>query len=552
MDETIGVKDGHNDYKRRFIITKKQKEKLRHYQEEKEFKELEKQVKEKQKYILIKTLPIILLGGSIKKLNEGPRVKKEPKDEVRKEENIEPKKEEIKETREITIVLENGKKQTIDIPKNIINTLDKEIITKETKKEVKTEPKKEEIKEVEILEEKQTINKKEEIKSLEEAKEEKKEEKVEKEILTNYKEKEIPKKKREIEFEDLTENQQIKLQKLQARKIIDVYEKELKDIRYDLRNLIIDYNTLIDEEQKIIKKSEEEQILDRLNEIIKKIEILKEKIKIDDLDKYDDNYIYTLIEEYLEDFKDKKIIKEIKDSPLYVAISSKLDEFDKKKEKFKEKVEDKKEKLNEKEEDFENLKEKYLNIDKINKNIEEFYYEQKEIVEELNKKIEKATTVSEKVEVEIEMVNRSTRKLLRKLSLMMLIPGPKGAKAFTEMTKIYSSMLLNPKTITKKYKVITVHDYSKDIERNIEKIEEVTKTLSNTSKDIDSLISKIKEDFKEYAGVIKEYDELISNLEDIKTKLREKEYEIERVKEEQKRQLERNNAKVLTRGTYPM
>ena len=37
--------------------------------------------------------------------------------------------------------------------------------------------------------------------------------------------------------------------------------------------------------------------------------------------------------------------------------------------------------------------------------------------------------------------------------------------------------------------------YSKDIEKNIDKINEVSKSLSNTSKDLDNIISKIKEEF---------------------------------------------------------
>ena len=52
--------------------------------------------------------------------------------------------------------------------------------------------------------------------------------------------------------------------------------------------------------------------MDRLSEVIEKIELLKSKINIDNLNKYDDNYIYTLIEEYLSEFKNGKVISSIK------------------------------------------------------------------------------------------------------------------------------------------------------------------------------------------------------------------------------------------------
>ena len=282
---------------------------------------------------------------------------------------------------------------------------------------------------------------------------------------------------------------------------------------------------------------------------------LKDKIKIEDLDKYDDNYIYTLIEEYLSDFKDKKVIKEIKDSPLYILISEKLDEFDKKKEKFKDKVEDKKDKLENKEEELEKLREKYFKIDKINKDLEDFYQEQELILKDMQEKIDNAVTISEKVEVQVQAMDRQTKSLLRRLSLLMLIPGPRGAKAFAAMTGIYLNMargIIKPETTTKKYKVITVSDYSKDIENNIDKINDITVSLSNTSRDLDKMISKIKEEFKDYIGVIKECDELLSNLEKTRSNLHEKEYELEKIKSKQEKELERNNAKVLTRGTYSM
>ena len=55
MNETIGAKGGHNDYRRTLIIKKNKKKK-----EDKELKELEKKVKRKQQIILIKTIKIII------------------------------------------------------------------------------------------------------------------------------------------------------------------------------------------------------------------------------------------------------------------------------------------------------------------------------------------------------------------------------------------------------------------------------------------------------------------------------------------------------------
>jgi len=548
MNETIGVKGGHNDYRRVMTITKKQKEKLKKYQEEKEIKELEKEVKRKQRYTLIKTLPIVIAGQTIKELLE-PREKQKLKEEkFIVEEN---KKIEEPKTRKVVIVLKDGTKQVIEVP--ISKEITKEYIEdieKQTTEITKDKPKEEPTKEEKQEPIKQEPTKQEPTKQ--ETKEEKfiVEEKKQEEKQNPIKEESKEKNNIDKDYTVLTEKQKDKLQKLQARKIIDVYERQLKDIRYELRSLIIEYNTLVSEEEKIIKSKEEEKILDKLNEIINKLEQLKEKIKIDNLDKYDDNYIYTLIEGYLEEFKDKQIIKEIKDSPLYILISEKLDEFDKKKESFKNKIDDKKEILKLKENKLDELKDKYLKIEELDSNLNNFYREQELLLKEMEYKIDNAVTITEKVEVQVEYMNFQASALLRRLSLLMFVPGKKGAMALAAMTAMYLNMarnMLAPKTSTKKYTEVVVTDYSRDIELNIKKLDQVSSDLSKSSKSIDNLISKIKEEFSEYIGVIPECDELLSNLDKVKSNIKEKEYELEKIKIKQEKELARNNAKLLMR-----
>ena len=66
------------------------------------------------------------------------------------------------------------------------------------------------------------------------------------------------------------------------------------------------------------------------------------------------------------------------------------------------------------------------------------------------------------------------------------------------------------------------------------------------------MIDKLSKEFKDYLGVIPEADELLYNLNKIKSELNEKEYEMDKLKKEQKKVLEDNNVKVLTRGDYQM
>ena len=73
-----------------------------------------------------------------------------------------------------------------------------------------------------------------------------------------------------------------------------------------------------------------------------------------------------------------------------------------------------------------------------------------------------------------------------------------------------------------------------------------------TGKQVDRLIDDIHDKFKDYIGVVKECDYLLYDLNKIKDSIKEKEYEMERIKKEQENVLKENNAKVLKIGEYPI
>ena len=71
MNETIGARGGKNDRRRVLRIKKKQQKKLQEMAQEEKLRELEKEVRKQQIYTLVKTLPIIVLGGTIKTITGG-------------------------------------------------------------------------------------------------------------------------------------------------------------------------------------------------------------------------------------------------------------------------------------------------------------------------------------------------------------------------------------------------------------------------------------------------------------------------------------------------
>lgn len=571
MNETIGAKGGHNDLRKTLKIKEKKKKKNKAIEEDEVLRELEKKVKRQQRYTLIKTLPIIIVGGTVKTFYDTSQGKKSvdlEEDNSRwkiKEYGLDHTTESLQEKdrrekeasqkKKIIVIDGTGRKIVVEVP--LEDSKKDETVLDDSQKITTTLP---------------TEKEKDEKNSLDEIQEEKKQiEKPVEEVVQN----DIPMPKAKIGYDEetleddynysgylefgdvasLPSHIKEKFEKLKARKIIDEYEKQLKDVRYDLRKLIFDYNVLVAESDEAIVSKETEIILDKLSEVINKIEELKRKIRIEDLDKYDDNYIYTLIEGYLEEFRDKKLVSEIKDSPLYILISEKLDELDTKKDALNKKVEEKKEGLEDKEKDFEKLKEKFFNLDKTNKELVKFQDEQNALLKEVQEKVLNAVDVQEKVQVEVEAMSRQSRRLLRMITLSMFFPGARSAKSMATSAAAYlyfMNNILRPKTVEKKYKVITVKDYSKDIENSIKSISDAYELLGKTSKQVDKMISLINEEFKDYIGVIPECDELLSNLRKLNSELKEKEYEMDKMKKEQELVLEKNNSKVKTMGTYPM
>ena len=551
MDETIGARGGHNDRLRSLKISKAKKKKLQDYEEE-YIKQLEKKVKKQQRYTLIKTIPIVVTGTFIQNIF-GIKEEKEDSNQKQKE-SRKREKQELKEKKIIT--LPNGGEVIVYIPKKE-KKAEKEEIRIELPEEDKTKEKQTQPNEIT-----ETSNRKHEpltSPALEPTflfiptPTKEKEKPIISDKLLEEIEKDI--KFRDVDFNNLDDDAKDRLSKLRSRRIVDYYEDRLKEIRYDLRKIIYDYNVIVYDEEGIVLSKEEELLLDRLTELISRIEDLKRKLDIEDIDRYDDNYIYVLIEEYINDFRSKKVVEEIKDSPLYILISEKLDELEKQRESYSKKVEIKQDELAEKEEDFEDLKKRYTSIERINRDLRDIQLEQERMLANLREKVANSVTEFERITYEMKTMDLARTKMLRLLMFQMFLPGPKYAKTFALSAAAYLQFLKlisEPKCDEKKLHVIQVEDYSRDIENSISAIDDASKLLGNTSSQVDRMLKEITTKYGDYIGVVPECDRIISSLKRIKNDIEEKEEEMKRLRKEQEKVLENNNAKVLKKGTYPV
>ena len=540
MNETIGVKGGRNDRRRRMLITKKMKEKLELYykeQKEKEFKELEKKVKLQQKLTALVAIPIAAVGQVYETITNDPEKKKELL-----------LKEAIELIEKENMFSESDKKEIIQALKSgNIFSLNEELLGKLGLSFGSTK----QVAELDLTE----FNKEKEEASLET-----KEAVLSVvEITLEEKEHKLFPEEKQSQVENLTPETEIKagikpndtfdekLDKLKNHKIIEEYEHELKDVRKDLRELMFEYNVISEEADNVYDSKEAEVLLDRLNAIIKKIEELKSRLNIEDIDKYDDNYLYVLVSDYIEEFKNKKFVSDIKDSALYVMISEKLNELDHKKDTLQTKIDNKKTSLELDENRLEEIKDKYYNFEKFNKDIQKFQENQDKLLEEIKDKMSKAVTVQERVEAQVAGMHRQSRNLLALMGASLMLPGARTARGLATMAASYLYFMRNmmqPNVRTRTLRTIKVEDYHKEIESSINEQDNVENLLKKTSKQIDLTIKEVEKEFKEYLDHIPECRELLANLEKIKQEIEEKEYELKKIKEQQEKNLEKNDAKV--------
>lgn len=551
MNETIGSKGGRRDHKRTLLITMENKEKLIKYQKNQQklrLKQLEKKVKEQQIVTFLSAVPIVVTGAVLQELTSIG--KKEDAQHI-EEKKHNPNKA-SSEQQMITTAQNPFKNYVIKKEPDLSEKVEKNkgLILPESEKSKDIPEKLETNKDIIESYQPRTIVKE-------------KEEKIEGDIplsTSNNKKRGIAPKvevkvveQQEIPLKETTIDDQLPqsltLQNIKNKKIIAEYERKLKDVRIELKQLIFEYNVLVDDSNELYESKEAEELLRKLNLIIKKIEELKSKIVVDADNLEEEHYLSYLIEEYITEFKDKKFISDIKDSGLYIMLSEKLEELDTKKDKLNSKVDKRKEKLELDEEQFAELKDRYYDFDNFNNKLLKIQSEQDYLLKDIEEKVRNSVTITEKVEYKAKAMTAQSKKLLKMMAVPMMMPGARSAKALATMTIAYlyfMRKLMKPRMEKKRYKVIEVTDYSKDIEYNLDKIKDTTTLLKKTSSKLEDMMKDFETDYKEYFGILPECQKLLDNLKIVLDSIHQKEEELKKIEKEQEKVLETNNQKVKT------
>lgn len=503
MKETIGAKGGSNDRRKTAIITRSKKKKLN--EEENIIKELEKKVRKRQVINFLTAVPLVISANVFKTfLKNCNTINKGENKKTKSFELPSLEKEEI--NKDIDEKIDNDKEEKDSIKKD--DSIDKlPIVIVPTDEIVK-------------------INK----------------EKVEK----------VEEDKEEIKPKEEVINKDI------DKKIIETYGEELKKVRTELKEIAYSNSKSGEYED---YSNEAKLLLDKLNLVIKKLDDCSDMIETSKLG--DENYYYELALKYIDEFNNRSVVDGIKDSNLYIEIADKLKVIDKMKEELRKKVLDKQMNIaisNDEKDEKEELNEDEFEYEEVKDDIDDLQDYQEEIMKEIDNIPKKTSKPEEKEEKKVNKNSSKSREVLQKESnaisevdialskakalnkycnallatinkASMKRPSVRSTKAVATTTLIatyFMRKLLKGRFIRKRKKIKKV-DYSKYMENNLADINNAIELIREASNKLDDLINDIRARFSEYL-YLKEFQELLGNLEEIKGNIREKEYEINNIK----------------------
>lgn len=537
MNENQGAKGGKQDRKRVFKIKQFYIEKIKELNKNKKFK---KKLKKKKLFELQLLIPIILklLLSNDKPKKKNIFIKKEknktsteakPKEENNINIKISKKEKKI-DKKPKTDILENIVLITLPVPVALLN--DKKNIKVSNKKIINNINNKVK-KETNIIKEENIINEKAQVKEnnynneIEEL-----------EILEVV---DIDKKKKELK------DSSKELEKYQASRIVGLYEDKFKEIRLDLKNLKYEYALIEEKYDHVKEKDDADEILKRLDTLIDKVKELKNKLDIPNSDKYENSYIYQLVEDYVSEFDNNKAVSSIKSSDLYIDISNKIKELEQEKEYLKQKTIKKKKQLSIDEEKIKEIKKEKEKLEKENNKLKDFTKKADDELDKINKKIDKTIQINKEIQENLSKANNMSTNLAILIGAEMMIPTASSAKKVAVAATV-GLYVLNKIFRKDKYKKIikeeiSTVDYSKEIESSLSSINKTISQLDDNLYDIGKMIYMLETEYSEYINN-SDFNKLLNNLYNIQKNVEEKRDNLLKIQKEQEKNLNKNNSKI--------
>lgn len=357
--------------------------------------------------------------------------------------------------------------------------------------------------------------------------------------------------------ESLT-TEEIKEQLLEE-KVIREFERILKDSRFEMRQLILEYNLLVKDADNLYETEEAKQmteemdlLLERLKKIKEQFKVFEDSINFDKIFQLEDHYFTEAIEVYKKAINEEHLIEQqlqdFKRDPAYVSIVEKIIEFEAKEEKLEQKVKQRQEELELRDEKLDEMKENYLVLEDFSEEMESIQKEQERILNQIEQHLKESADVTQHVEEQIKFSGNFLARHLMMLSLLHSIPtlqaagivAVTGAMAAQQMR----NLLFPQKGSTKTIITYHVNNYHEEIKSTIHDVTKITNFLDEGIQQIQELKKDFEIEFEEYFHVLPEFKGLLEEIEKVEETLLEKQEDIEKIGKKLETSLEINDQKV--------
>jgi len=494
MDETIGVKGGRNDRRRRLKMTTLELKRILEIDEEdrkkrkeeklKKKKELERILRRNDIIAFIKISPLILIGNIIEKSPERKILREYEK--AKKED-----------------YLSNYYKESKDIYGGVV------IVIKEGS-------------EYKIIDSKYEEDNNRFL-SIQERLNEKLEYKVKIETLK--------------ETKSISEEDKKIIEKLTTKDIIDKFDNRALKIKKELENILDEYIKITGEKDSLenIESIDDDLELDLM---IEKTILIKEELK--KLKKREEKLNSGL--EFIDEKEDTLLEGNKYTLELDAEAIFDIDESIKEIEDIEKKLETKKE--DKKDINISKYEKKKMSIEEINSNMLMLLIEQEKLIKDMEKKLSKSTNYQDKLNIRFETINESTQRTIEAARNRMNGNGPfalRALSAISTMTLGMTRNILFPRMTTEVTKEAIIEDFGKEIESGIDEIESAIGYIDKNVNDIDSIINEIEELYPHY----KEVDEIINNLSKLRTELESKKTSLHQSQKIEEELYKKNSEKIL-------
>ena len=338
------------------------------------------------------------------------------------------------------------------------------------------------------------------------------------------------------------------------KQIIDLIKKDLIKTLSEVELIYTDLYILSEINGDSVVLEECKKELDLIQNMLKKIDQLKEQY--DYLrDNYDFDYLLVtgdnndLVDKIIElkrNFDDNQVRAVVDDYKLldeYKSLYLTIDELKEKTVKFQEEKEREEEKLKERDINFEDLKKNVFNVEDANKEYEMFIKNQMELIKELNEKVGKISSYEETV-YKLNGVKKLMMQSFKYFGLLMLNPFKGLIPSIAVSTLATRNMIRNLRgqiSMSKEEQIVyEATDYSSLLNSAIDDMDLTGNMIDQTLFDIVKLKQQYKSEFEEYYADFEEYRTVIARLNDMENMIMVNKIKVELLKKRAREQKKEN------------